>query len=404
LERTKKEEQEMKFALDGLRMVDFTRAQAGPVCTVLLADMGMEVIKVESAKRHDFMRVFPPYVTDDKGLNSGGMFAVYNRGKKSITLDISQPKGLELVKRLIGVSDVVVDNFSPGVMERLGLSYSAIREVKPDIVQASISGFGATGPYRHYVAFAKPIDGFSGLAELTGYIDGPPAIPGPALGDNIEGTYAAFAILAALYHRAKTGEGQFIDLSMAESVICSLPEAVMDYSMNKALRSRMGNRDDIMVPHNVYRCKGEDEWVAIAVSTDEEWDAFSKVIGKPNLSRWENEDELDGLIEEWTINHTKYEAVEILQRARVAAGPVLNSRDLLSDPHLKARDVFAVESDYPAAPGKWLAGPSWKMSDTPGGIWRRAPSEGQDNEYVYGELLGLSKEEIAYMVAEKVIY
>ena len=194
--------------LDRYRVVDLTRAQAGPVCTILLAHMGMEVIKVESAKRHDFMRIIPPYLPGEQSLDSSGHYAVFNHGKKSISLDISQPKGLELIKRLIGISDVVVDNFASGVMEKLGLGYPAVKAVKPDIIMASLTGFGSTGPYRNYVAFAKPVQAYAGLIELTGYRDGPPGEPAIAMGDNFMGTYGAFAILSALYHRSKTGEAR----------------------------------------------------------------------------------------------------------------------------------------------------------------------------------------------------
>ena len=391
----------MQFALDNLRMVDFTRAQAGPLCTALLADMGMEVIKVESAKRHDFQRSLPPHPPGDDGYNSP-YFAVWHRGKKSCTLDVSQPEGLELVKRLIKVSDVVIDNFAPGVMDKLGLGYAELVKVKPDIVVAALSGFGATGPYKSYVAFAKPIQAFMGLLDRTGYIGGPPMEPAAALGDNVGGTYTALAILAALYHRDQTGEGQFIDASMTEGMICSTPEGVLEYAMNQTLRPRLGNRDSVMVPHNTYRCQGEDEWVAIAVSSDDEWDALRQVIGKPELDRWGDEDGLDSTIEEWTINRTKYEAMEILQQAGVAAAAVLNTKDMLNDPHLKERNFF-VEVDHPQT-GKWpLCGPSWRMSGTPGGIRGPAPSEGTDNEYVFKKILGLSDDDIAELVRERVI-
>jgi len=401
----------MEFALDGLRMVDFTRYMAGPVCTMLLADMGMEVIKVESARQHDQQRSYQPFLPDSMDLDStghygdsSGHFVIFNRGKKSITLNVSTPKGLELAKKLVAISDVIVDNFAPGVMERLGLGYSELRKVKPDIVVAALSGFGATGPYSSYVAFAKPCQAFGGLIELTGYADGPPGEPSLAIGDSLNGTHAAFAILAALYYRAKTGEGQFIDSSMSEAVMCGIPDAIMEYTMNKTLRHRMGNRDDIMTPHNVYRCKGDDEWVAIAISSDEEWKSLCKVMGNPDLDRWQNEDELDKVIETWTINQNKHEVMKILQKVGVAAAPVAKADDLANDLHLNQRDYF-VECDSPKAPGKWLAGPSWKMSDTPGGIRRRhGPHEGEDNEYVYGELLGMSRDEIERLIAEKVIY
>lgn len=392
----------MTFALEGLRMVDFTRFQVGTMCTVLLADMGMEVIKVESARRHDGQRMLPPHPPGDEGLDSP-YYGAFSRNKKSITLNVSQPKGLELVKKLIGISDLVVDNFVPGVMEKLGLSYPEIRKVKPDMVVASLCGFGATGPYKNYVAFDNPIQAFAGLQSVTGYADGPPSKPSAAVADQFTGTYGAFAILAALYHRARTGEGQFIDVSMVESMACNLPEPIMEYTMNKTLRHRRGNRDDVMVPHNVYRCRGEDEWVAIAVSDDEEWEALRGVIGKPDLDRFENEDELDRVIEEWTVNHTKDEAMHVLQKTGVAATSVLNAREFLDDPHLRERN-FVVEVDHPKIGKVPYSGPTWKMSDTPGGIWRHAPSEGEHNEYVYGELLGLSQDEIVRLTADQIIY
>jgi len=393
----------VKFALDGYRMVDFTRFQAGPVCTSQLSDMGMEVIKVETAKRRDNSRLMLPRVLDARGIETGCNYIAHNRGKKGITLDVSQPKGLELVKRLISMSDVVADNFAPGVMDNLGLNYPEIKKVKSDIVVAALAAYGDTGPYRQYVGFARPLQAHSGLIELTGYPDGPPGEPAPALGDSFLATYSAFAILVALYHRARTGEGQYIDLSMLEALVCSQPEAVLAYTMNKSLGSRRGNDDDAMMPHDTYRCQGDDEWVAIAVSDDEEWKAFCRILGRPDLDRWENEDELNRVIEEWTSNRTKYEVMEILQKAGVAAAAVMNSRDLATDPHLKERDYLKA-SDYDE-PGKFIAGPSWKMSDTPGGIARRhAPWEGEDNEYVYGELLGLSQDEIAHLVEEKIIY
>lgn len=402
----KKGSTETGFTLNHYRVLDLTRAQAGPVCTILLAHMGMEVIKVESAKRHDFMRIIPPYLPGERNLDASGHYAVFNQGKKSVLLDISQPKGLELIKKLIRISDVVVDNFATGVMERLGLSYPEIRKVKPDIIMASLTGFGTTGPYKNYVAFAKPVQAYSGLIGLTGYRDGPPGEPAIAMGDNFLGTYGAFAILSALYHRSKTGEGQFIDVSMAESLICALPEAVMAYDMNGTLPKRMGNRDFLKAPHDVYRCKGEDEWIAVSVSDDEQWHALCNVVTKldPDLCRWENQDEIGKLIEEWTSTQTKHEAMKTLQAAGVAAFPVMNARDLLDDPHLKARDYYT-ESDMPNAPGKWFGGTSWKMTHTPVGTKRRhAPSEGEDNAYVYGELLGLSEQEINRLKDQKIIF
>lgn len=399
--------------LSGLRMVDFTRSQAGPMGTVLLADMGMEVIRVESAKRHDFMRFLPPHPMGKPDLNRAPYFAVMSRGKRSIALDVSQPKGLNVAKRLVKISDVVMDNFTPRVMTNLGLGYEELKKVKPDIIALSLSGFGFTGPCRDYAAYAKPVQAFAGLLSITGYDDGPAMEPAPAFGDNIAGTSAAFAILSAIYHRDVTGEGQFIDVAMTEALICCIPEAVMEYTMNKEVGSRMGNRDSTMAPHGVYRCQGEDEWIAIAVSNDQEWQTLCQVISKPelvedgrfrdNLIRWSNQDKLDEIISEWTKDRDKYEVMEMLQEAGVPAGPVLSTKDMLADPHLNERGYW-VEHEHPGL-GKWkLGGPTWKLSETPGGIQRHAPFFGQDNDYVYGELLGISKDEIANLVEKKVIY
>lgn len=395
----------MQSALEGYRVVDFTRHQAGPVCTVLLADMGMEIIKVESGIRRDAQRMLPAQPPGYEQGDCGSSFAVYNRGKKSISLDVSRPKGLELVKELIRTSDVLVENFATGVMERLGLDYENIRGVKPDIIMASLSGFGESGPYKDYVAFAKPIQAYAGLIDITGNVDGPPGEPGAALGDNFLGTYAAFAILSALFHREQTGEGQFIDASMAESIICSLPEAVMEYTMNGSLTARNGNRDNMMAPHNVYQCQGgEDSWVAIAVAGDDEWKALLEVIEKPGLelSRFDNEDEVDIIIQEWTLKHTRQDVTERMQNAGVSAFSVMDTGDLLDDPHLKERNYF-VDIDQPGV-AEWVFSPNWKMSGTPVGIQGPPPIEGQDNEYVYGSILGLDEDEITRLVKEKIIF
>jgi benzylsuccinate CoA-transferase BbsF subunit len=395
----------MPSALEGYRVVDFTRHQAGPVSTVLLADMGMEIIKVESGKRRDAQRMLPAQPPGYEPADCGTQFAVYNRGKKSISLDVSRPKGLELAKALIRISDAVVENFATGVMKRLGLDYESIRKVKPDIVMVSLSGFGETGPHKDYVAFAKPIQAYTGLIEITGNAGGPPGEPAAAIGDNILGTYAAFALLSALFHREQTGEGQYIDLSMAESIICNLPETVMAYTMNGSLGARNGNRDEIMAPHNVYRCGGgEDSWVAIAVAGEDEWKALLAVMEKPHLelNRFDDEDDVDSMIQEWTLKHTKHEVMERLQKAGVPAFPVMDTLDLLNDPHLKERQ-YLVDIDQPGV-AEWVFSSTWKMSDTPGRIQGPPPLEGQDNDYVYSELLGLDDDEIAGLVKEKIIF
>ncbi len=399
--------------LEGIRIADFTFAWAGPYASTLLAYMGAEVIHVESTRRPDHSRMIS--LTTRRrfsGLNQSPVFNDINMGKLGITIDLTKPKAVELAKRLVKVSDVVAQNMRPGVMERLGLGYEALREVKPDIIYLSSSARGAYGPERFYVGYAPSFAALGGLSHLTGYPDEPPAQMMGEI-DLISATTSAFAILVALNHRQRTGEGQHIDLSSSETISVLLGEVLMDYDMNKRVNSRRGNRDDIMAPHNCYRCKGDDKWVSIAISSDEEWKAFCKAIGKPEwiederfcdaYSRKRNEEVLDRLIGQWTIDRTHLEVMDILQRVGVAAVPSFNSEELYNDPHLKERGLFT-EVYHPDVGKQIVVSPPWKFSATPARIYRRSPLFGEHNNYVFGELLGMSSDEIQRLVEEKVIY
>ena len=402
-----------ELALDGLRVADFTWAWAGPYMTTLLSDMGAEVINIETYPRTSNLRLNPPFPQGrPDGPNQSGWWSANQRGKLSCTIDLKHPKGIELSKRIVSISDVVAENFSPGVMERLGLGYDVLKQMKEDIVYISMSGYGAKGPDSNRISYGLHIALTAGLIDLTGFPDAPPSeilIPYP---DPIAGLTGAFAVLAALHYRSKSGQGQYIDLSQAEAMACFLPEALMDYTMNKTVRTRTGNRDDFMAPHGCYPCRGENEWVTIAVSSDEKWRSFCEAIGSPDwaeeerfsdgLSRLNNQDELDRLVARWTSNHAPYEIMERLQKFGVAATPTLDGEQLVNDPHLRNRDFF-VKDDLPGMGNKPMAGPSWKMSHTPGKIRGPAPMLGQHNEYVLGKLLGLSEAEIATLTEEKVI-
>jgi len=407
------------FPLDGIRVADFTQIVLGPHMCEWLAVMGADVIKIESRARIDNVRLANPYVSgkfDPKrveNLNIGTGFTALNLSKKSCTLNLKQPKAVELAKKIISISDVVVDNYSPGVMDRIGLGYSVLKEIKPDIIMLSASAAGSKGPLGDLLGFAPIMDAWGGLDSLTGYLGGSPdAIGHGAWTDLVVAQHGAFAILVALHHRSRTGEGQFIDLSMMDDVACRIPEAIMDYIMNRRVRKNVGNRDDIMAPHNCYPCRGEDKWVAIAVSTQEEWLALCQVMGNPEwcreerfadeLSRWNNQDELDRLLGEWTRNYSHYEVMEILQRAGVAAGPSYDVDELVRDPHLRERDFF-IEIDQPEMGKTWPILP-WKQTATFKGNYQPSPQLGQHNDYVFGELLSMSQDEIARLVDEKVIY
>ena len=398
-------------ALDGVRILDFTAHAAGPQATLLLAYLGAEVIKVESALYVDTFRREAAEVLGSKraGLS---WFNPLNANKLGITLNLKTDAGIKIAKRLAQISDVVVDNFRAGVMDKLGLGYQVLKEIKPDIIIVSSSSHGATGPESDYSGFAVTMGPLSGLSHLTGYPGGPPTILRHSM-DLRAGTTTAFAILAALIHWRRTGEGQFIDLSQREALSCGAAESIMDYTMNGRIRSRNGNRDEKMAPHNCYRCQGEDKWVSIAVSTDEEWQALCQAVGHPEwarqekfrdpLSRWQNQDELDKLIERWTTSHTHYEVMEILQKASVAAMPSFSNEELFNNPHLRERETF-VPVQHPEEGELYVLAPPWKLSGTPGQVHRPAPLLGQHTEYIFRELLGMSQDEIVGLVEEKVIY
>ena len=399
-------------SLGGVRILDFTRYAAGPQITLLLAFMGAEVIKVESMVNIDHFRREEAAVVFGSARASADCFNSLNANKLSITLNLGTTDGVELAKRLVLLSDVVVDNFRAGIMDKLGLGYPVLKEIKPDIIMLSASSHGSTGPENRYIAYAVTMGALSGLSEITGYAGGPPVIQRSSA-DLRPGTAAAFAILAALNYREDTGEGQFIDFSAREALSCGIGEVIMDYTMNGRVRTRNGNRDDIMAPHNCYRCKGEDKWVSIAVSSDEEWAALCHTMGNPawtkeerfgdQLSRWQHQEELDELIEAWTVNHTHYEVMEMLQSVGVAAAPSFSNEELFDNPHCQQRECFT-PVQHPEEGELYVLAPPWKFSATPARVTGPAPLLGEHTEYVLGELLGMPEEEISRLVAEKILY
>lgn len=402
-----------RSALEGVRIADFSWVWAGPYGIMLLAFMGAQVIKIESNRRVDQARLSS--ITTGQifaDLDSSSVFNNLNLNKLGVTLDLGHPRGVELAKRIVSISDVMVQNMRPGVMDRLGLGYEALVQVKPDIIMLSSSAYGVTGPYREYTGYAPHFAAFGGLCGITGYPDGRPAsFTGSA--DLRSATTAAFAILAALNFRQRTGKGQHIDLSSSEALSVLIGDVLMDYTMNQRQPSRRGNHDTIMAPHNCYRCKGKDKWVSIAVATDEEWEALCRVMGNPEWARdelfsdsyrrWQNQEKLDRLIGEWTINYSHYEVMEMLQAVGVAAMPSFNAEEIFSDPHLRERGFFT-EVEYSKLGKQVVMTPPWKLSETPARIERPGPLMGEHNEYVFGELLGMPKREIAQLIEEKVIY
>ena len=356
-----------KLPLEGIRVLDHGIVYTGTAATTLLADMGAEVIRIESIqvmqpftrgmmarppKSEETGKGYPDLDPGERPWNRWFQLHAIQRNKYGITLDLSRPKGVEVYNRLVAVSDIILDNFAAGVMDRMGIGYDDVKKIKPDIIMVSASGFGATGPYKKYAAVGTSLGGMAGLASLRGYPEDDLLIrtPSPVWSDNVASGTAAFAALTALHYRNKTGKGQFVDLSQTESFLPHMGESILEYTMNKRVPVAIGNRHSTMAPHGCYRCKGEDRWVAIAVSGDEEWQAFCAVMGNPPwttekkfadaLSRWHCQDELDAHITDWTIGRESYEVMTLLQGAGIPAAPVVRPSDLYNDPHLKERGFF----------------------------------------------------------------
>jgi len=347
--------------LHNIRILDFTRVLAGPYATRILADFGAEVIKVQ------------PLMPEAEDEFSRGYYNTWNRNKLGITLNLNKPQGVTLVRRLIGVSDAVVENFTPRVMANWGLDYPSLKKIKPDIIMLSMSTMGNTGAWRDYAGFGPTVQAFSGITYLTSFPGKPPIGLGYSYADHVAGLVAALALLGAMEYRQRTGEGQYIDLSQVEAMSSLLGSAILDYTVSGRQVEPLGNSSLQVAPHGVYRCRGDDRWCAIAVFSDEEWQGFCRALGNPPWTgderfatlpgRLENADELDRLVEAWTREHTAEEVMTWLQEQGVVAGVVQAASDLTSDPQLRARGFF-IELDHPEL-GKTISdGTPIKLSDT----------------------------------------
>jgi len=379
-----------------------------------LAHLGAEVIKIESQARVDVTRRLFLYPSGMKpGVNRCGLFNQWSQGKKSTLLNFVKPEAIAIAKELIKKSDVVVENFATGVMDHLGLGYEELKKIKPDIIMASISGYGHTGPLRNYMGYGPAIAPLTGLSSLTGYEGGSPQEVGISYGDPNAGINAAVAICAALAARKRTGKGQYIDVSLWEAMAALVPEGWMEYVMNGAELPRQGNRDPWMSPYNCFRCVGEDAWVSIACGLDEEWQALCYAIGRPQLAtdvrfrtvhdRKANEDELERLLTDWTSQRDRWEITRILQAAGVAAFPSMNSKDLTDDPHLNERGFFA-RLPHPEVGVRIHTGIPWLLANAPNGVRAPAPLLGQDTDQVMRDVLGYPDQAIARLKEEKILY
>ncbi len=424
-----------RLPMQGIRVTDFSWFGAGPYVTRLFAAYGAEVIRIESNTKIDGMRWQAPRKPGvTQTYNISGMYNNFNPGKLGITLNLNIAKGIEIARKLVSVSDVVLDNFIPGAMAKWGLTYDDLVKIKPDIIVATMPVMGITGPYTMWRGFGTTIRTVAGIDYITGNPDRPPIGTGMAAFPDFTCNpyHAATAILSALHYRNKTGKGQFIELAQFESTVCWTETSILDYTVNQRVQTGMRNHLPYAAPHGVYRCLGEDRevdycampeseperrkkderWVAIAVFTEDEWKSFCNVIGNPPWTkdekfasfrgRKENEDELDKLVEEWTIKKSPEEVMLLMQKAGVAAGVIQDGEDLQTrDPQLKERG-FYVYLDHPETGRIAHDGLTFALSATPGEI-RRAPLLGEHNEFVYREVLGLSEEEVNQLITEGVL-
>ena len=400
-------------ALEGVRILDLTRIYAGPYCSMLFADMGAEVIKIEPPEG-ELIRDNPPLVSQGEGgphdRSRSGYFLTLNRNKYGITLNLKHPKAVSIFRELVKMGDIVLENYAPGVMKRLGIDYPALKEINPRIIMASISGFGQWGPYSERIAFDVLSQAMSGLMAITGYPDSPPTRVGTSLGDVNASVHAAFAIMVALWHREKAGVGQYIDVSMQETMVSILEGAIVRWTIGKELLTPIGSMNPHEAPMAAFRCK--DGYIIIATVGDEHWQRFCRAIQRPDWAadpgyrtkrqRWLKRYVLQEEIEKITTQYTIKEMGEMMDRERVANSPILDIEQVVDDPHLNARGYF-VEVEHPIIGKAKLPGIPFKLSETPGAVEQPSPLVGEHNEFILGKYLGITPAEVKRLKEEGAI-
>jgi len=410
----------MPLALEGIRVLDLTDAVSGPFCTMLLGNCGAEVIRIESM-RHLGFRGNPsggsPFGKDAKIDISQLItpnFARYNLDKLSVMLNLTRPEGKNIFMKLVGISDVVVDNLSFGVMKTWGLDYTELKHIKNDIIYASLPSLGE-GPHAKWTTWGMNLLAFTGFANIWGHPDTPmeQRASSNTYPDYVAGTLAAASILAAIYHRGITGEGQFIEISQTDSTVALLGPVYLDYFINQCSPKPVGNRHPQFAPYNCYQCKGADRWCVIATFNEEEWQNLCRVVGKPEWvrepkyatveARLRNAEELDKGITDWTIQRTPHQVMKLMQAAGVAAGAVQNSEDMYYDLQLRNAS-YMIDVEVGRQGKMTFDGPPLFLSEGQKTRTDKAPLLGEHNDYIYRKLLGLKDEEIERLIQAQVIY
>jgi formyl-CoA transferase len=399
----------MTQALAGIRIIDMTHNQAGPACAQILAFLGADVIKLEEPKGGDVARRNMRDRPDSDSL----FFLLFNANKKSLTLNLKSAEGKDLLRDIIKQSDVLLENFGPGALDRLGLGWEALQQINPRLIYATIKGFGTWGPYRDYKSYEPIAQAMGGAMSVTGFPENPPTYVVPAIGDSGTGMHMAIGILAALQQRHQTGSGQQVEVSMQDAVVNLIRVSLRDHQRTGAPMLRRGNQLGTVVPSTIYACApgGPNDYVFINAWERPMWLALLRVIGRPELAddprfaeekaRWDNRDALNAIIEEWTGGRSKHAAMSLLAEAGVPAGAVQDTGEVLADPHLHERDMI-VDVDYPTRGTYQTVGCPIKLSDSPAEV-TRPPLLGEHTERLLGDLCGLDPAAVARLRAAGVV-
>ena len=398
----------MSQALAGIRVVDMTHNQAGPACAQILGFLGAEIIKLEEPKGGDAARTNMRDIAGSDSL----FFLMLNANKQSLTLNLKTEAGKDLFKKIVAQSDVLLENFGPGALDRLGLGYEVLSKLNPRLIYATIKGFGTYGPYSDFKSFEPIAQAMGGAMSVTGFPENPPTFTFPAIGDSGTGMHMAIGILAALQQRHSSGKGQHVEVSMQDAVVNLIRVSLRDHQRSGKPMGRSGNQLGRTIPGSTYPCApgGSNDYVFI-FAQPQMWKPFLDVIGRPELAddpryatadaRWENRDTLNPLIEAWTRQHTKHEVMKLLGDAGVPCGATLDTGEVLTDPHLRARDMI-VDVEYPVRGTYQTVGSPIKLSDSPVTV-QRPPLLGEHTEALLGSLCGMTPEEVAKLKAAGVV-
>ncbi len=398
------------MALENLTVLDLTRVLAGPFCTMMLADMGANVIKIEVPGDGDDTRGYPPFRQNVNDERESLYFANVNRNKKGITLNLKSPEGKEIFKKLVKKADVVVENYRSGVMDKLGLGYDELKEINPQIIYAAISGFGCYGPYSRRPGYDILAQAMGGMMAITGPKGGEPTRAGSALGDILGGLHGTIGILAAVNARNITGRGQRVDISLMDCVIAATENTALKYLTSGEIPPRMGNRYAAVSPYDAFDCK--DGKVIIAAGNQKLYEKLCvEILHRPDMitdprftdmtGRLENQDAIKEVVEDVLKDLTMEEATTLVLSKGIPAGPILNIKQILEDPHVKEREMF-VQMEHPTLGNVTVNGCAVKLMDTKPSVRTPAPALGGDNREIYGRLLGMTDEELEGLHDKKV--